>query len=250
MMRSLMLLSVLLLSIPAAAAPAFAEWTAELYGGGSFTNKLTVTDASSRGFTASFERVKANGVGTIGGRLGYWFDEFADTNLALGIGLDVFSFGANLDQQTVPVQVGTIRTTGTLRAFDIPVIGISFDLIKLRLHLAKSEQFPQGQLRPYATLGPAIFKVSMQDTANFRPNHQSASDTAVGVKVGVGAQYLLTQNIGAFAEYRFTHFKADGSFQHLGPPASTETVSGNFDTHHLIAGLSVLFDLPSTLLEP
>lgn len=244
MLRHLVLVSVVLLSVPAAVAPASAEWMAELYGGRSMTNSLTVTDASSLGATASYEGVTANSSGTIGGRLGYWFDEYANSNLAFGVGLDVFSFGANLDQQTVPVQIGTIRTTGTLRAFDIPVIGIGFDLAKVRLHLAKSEQFPQGQLRPYATIGPAMFRVSLQDTTNFRPNNQSASDTAFGVKIGTGVQYLLTQTVGVFAEYRFTHFKADGSFQHSGPPASTETVSANFDTHHLIAGLSVLFDLP------
>lgn len=244
MMRHLIFFSFVLLSVLAAAALASAEWTAELYGGGSLTNTLTVIDASSLGLTASFEGVKANSSGTIGGRLGYWLDEYAKSNLAFGVGLDVFSFGANLDQQTVPVQVGTIGTTGTLRAFDIPIIGIGFDLAKIRLHLAKSEQFPQGQLRPYATIGPAIFKVSLQDTTNFRPNNQSASDTAFGVKIGTGVQYLLTQTVGLFAEYRFTHFKIDGSFQHIGPPASTETVSANFDTHHLIAGLSVLFDLP------
>jgi opacity protein-like surface antigen len=47
--------------------------------------------------------------------------------------------------------------------------------------------------------------------------------------------YQVTQLIGLFGEYRFTHFEAQHEF--AGPVQLSET----FNTHHLIGGLSFRF---------
>lgn len=220
--------------------PASAEWAGEIYGGVAKTSKADVTDTSSLGLTATVTDVKLDASGTVGGRIGYWFPEFAGL-ASFGMGLDAFVFGADIDQQTVPVQFGGFSGTGTLNRVDVEVLGIGFDVLKLRLHLSKSEQYPQGQLQPYATAGPALFRAKFKDTNNVTPNNQSESDTALGVKVGLGLQYLVTSNIGLFGEYRFTHFTADASFQDTTAPASTETLSSTFNTHHLVGGLAFHF---------
>ena len=228
-----MLLSLLL----AIASPASAEWIAELYGGGSFTTKTSATITSSAGTTTSLQDLKVNSSGTVGGRVGYWFNDLHELG-AIGVGLDVFHFNADMDQQTVPARSGNLTGTSTIRPLNLSVVGIGLDLLKVRLHLAKSEEFPQGQFQPTFSVGPAIFKTSIDDTNNFTPNNQSRSDTSIGVKVGVGAHYLITNNISLFGEYRFTHFSSDVSFQHL---STTQTLAASFDTNHLIAGVSVHF---------
>lgn len=218
-------------------APASAEWIAELYGGGSFTSKTTVTNSSSAGVTADFQDLTVNSSGTVGGRIGYWFNDLHELG-AIGVGLDVFHFNADMDRQTVPTRVGSLTVNGTIRPINISVVGIGLDLLKVRLHLAKSEEFPQGQFQPTFSVGPAIFKTALDDTNNFTPNNQSTSDTSVGVKVGVGAHYLITSTVSLFGEYRFTHFRSDVSFQHLN---TTQTLAASFDTNHVIAGVSVHF---------
>jgi opacity protein-like surface antigen len=58
---------------------------------------------------------------------------------------------------------------------------------------------------------------------------------SVGVKAGAGMSYQVTQLIGLFGEYRFTHFEAQHEF--AGPIQLSET----FNTHHVIGGLSFRF---------
>ena len=84
----------------------------------------------------------------------------------------------------------------------------------------------------YLTGGPALFFTQFKDTDSFMPNNQRKNDTSVGVKAGAGVTFHLTKAIALFGEYRFTHFKAGGTFNDTTLPPSQATVKAAFDTHH------------------
>lgn len=218
---------------------ASAEWYADLYGGGSFTQKSTVEQVSSLGVTVKYGDTEFNPSGTVGGRAGYWFDQLP----YFGMGLDVFWFQPSIDRQNVRFtsSVG-VSGTANLQEFSVRTVGVGFDILRLRMPLMTSEQFPHGQLQPYVSVGPAVFFTRLKDTNNFAPNNQSVSDTSLGVKVGTGVNFQVTKLIGLFGEYRFTHFKADGTLADTTPPASQETVRSTFNTHHFIVGISFRFN--------
>lgn len=233
-------LLVLVISLTLLAQPASAEFVGELYGGGAFTNSANVTDASSLGATATFQGVKFDASGTVGGRMGYWFDEVGSLG-AFGVGLDVFHFNANVGRQTVPTTVAGFSAASTLQAVDLSTVGIGFDLLRFRLHLDKNDEFQNGRVQPYFSVGPALFITKLSDTTNYRPINQSKSNTALGVKVGVGLNFHVMKALSLFSEYRFTHFNAEGTFQDTTPPASQETLKTDLNTHHLVGGIAFHF---------
>ena len=237
-------LFILVVSLMFLAQPVSAEFVGELYGGGAFTNKASVTDVSSLGVTRTFQGVKFDASGTVGGRIGYWFDEVGSLG-AFGVGLDVFSFRSNLNRQTVFVTVsgpgGSASGTTTLDPFNISTIGIGFDLLRFRLHLDKSDEFQNGRMQPYFSVGPALFMTKISDTNTYAPANQSASNTALGVKVGAGLNFHVNKVLSLFGEYRFTHFTAEGQFQERTPPTSIETLKTDQNTHHLVGGIAFHF---------
>jgi hypothetical protein len=157
------------------------------------------------------------------------------------------------------VQVGGLSTTATLQPLEVSVIGVGLDIVKVRLHLSKSEQFPNGQLQPYVTAGPAIFHSRLKDSNNVMPNNTRESDTNLGVKIGLGLQYLIGPNVGLFGEYRFTHFKAESSYQDTTLPASTEpcprisicitSLAGSRSTFKQCWGRAELCSIAKTLMH-
>ena len=68
----------------------------------------------------------------------------------------------------------------------------------------------------------------------------SDSDTSVdiGVDVRGGMAFLITKNIAAFLEYRFTHVKPDFSFDVAGIKTKAEMT---LDTHHVLGGIGFRF---------
>jgi hypothetical protein len=52
---------------------------------------------------------------------------------------------------------------------------------------------------------------------------------------------MVTKRIGAFAQYRFTHFTTELDYQNNTPALATETFKTTYDSHHVIAGLSMRF---------
>ena len=56
-----------------------------------------------------------------------------------------------------------------------------------------------------------------------------------------GVTVMLTKRIGAFAQYRFTHFTTELEYQNTTPALATEIFKTTYDTHHAIAGLSLRF---------
>lgn len=234
--------SIAVCCVVALASPLQAEFVAELYGGGSFTNNANV-DVSVGGATGAFQGVKFDTSWTVGGRVGYWFKEVGELG-AFGVGLDAFTFRANSDQQDVQLNIGG-SSLGTFRIapIDISTVAIGFDVLRFRMHLAKRDEFQQGQIQPYASVGPALFITETSDGGNIFPANQSSTNTSAGVKAGAGLNLHLTPAWSLFGEYRFTHFTSDATFHSTLPFASPSQVTTNTDlnTHHVVGGISFHF---------
>ncbi len=219
------------------AAPASAEWFGDLYLGGAFTTKHDVdknfptTGGLETTLDVTFDKSFAGGF-----RGGYWFP-FALGPLNLGVGLDISHFAPNISTQTRTFCSRLCRSD-EFDDFDLSVWVIGFDAM-LRYPLMKSAAFPNGQLQPYVTLGPAIFHAHAEDSRNFEPSNQSDTDTSVGVKVGAGVAWQFTKNIAVFGEYRFTHFSPEFTFRD--DVLGSATLSTDVNTHSLLVGVSFRF---------
>src|SRR6266480_6985317 len=73
------------------------------------------------------------------------------------------------------------------------------------------------------------------------PNDQSNTDTSLGLKAGIGATWFVTQNMGVFGEYRFTHFSPEFEFQNTFPGNTKLKVHTDINTNHLLIGVSFRF---------
>lgn len=240
--RPLLIGFAVLVWLTATVYPASAEWFVDLYAGAAFTQHrdIQVTTQSVLGIPfptpvpERFSNVSFDTSVSYGGRFGYWFEAIPH----LGLALDVFRFEPDVSEQT-----GTVTVFGTTFPFplattDIGVTAISFDLM-LRWPLLTSSQFPKGQLQPYFTVGPTIFVVDVHDTTNFGPPfNQSDTDTAVGVKAGVGLAWQFHKNMALFGEYRFTHVSPAVKFR---DPGGTTTAETDLNSHHLVTGISFRF---------
>jgi opacity protein-like surface antigen len=119
--------------------------------------------------------------------------------------------------------------------------GRAFDVLRLRLPLMRSEEFPHGRIQPYIGGGPAVFFSWAKAPGGFQPSDKTDVDAAIGYKVGGGLAIMLNKEVGLFAEYRYTHFTSSLTFQDNTPPASTETFKTTLNTNHAIVGLTVRF---------
>ena len=125
---------------------------------------------------------------------------------------------------------------------DVSVLGIGFDILRLRAQLQQSTDFPKGRIQPYFTAGPVLSIVRLEDSVNLFPFGQKDTDTSVGVKVGTGIMYMLPENVGLFAEFRFTYASADVDFIDTIPPPTLETLENiDISTSHVIFGVSKVF---------
>jgi len=217
-----------------------AEFYADVYGGAVFTNKTDLTITSSLGSTVTNQSLKVNNSWTAGSRAGYWLDGLD----WLGLGLDVFFFHVKAPSQLVPsTMTGLGPTTTTLAPVDysLPVMGIGFDVLRLRAPLLRSEEFTHGRLQPYLSAGPALFVTWAGTARNFQPQNQHGTDVALGAKAEGGVTFLLTKSIGLFTEYRFTHFTSKLNYQDatLGP--ATGAFKATWDSHQIIGGITFRF---------
>lgn len=216
-----------------------AEWYVDAYAGAVWTENATLTVTSTLGTTTTYQDLDIHNTWTAGGRGGYWLDKGKMD--WLGFGLDVFFFHL----KTPPgQQVGVTGTGGstTVNAnWSLPAWGIGFDVLRLRLPLFRDEQFLHGRVQPYIAAGPTLFITYAGQNTFVQPAGQSSTDVSVGAKVDAGATIMLTKRIGAFAQYRFTHFTAELNYQNNQPAPATETFKTTYDSHHVIAGLSLNF---------
>jgi opacity protein-like surface antigen len=232
-MRALALLLILL------AAPAHAEWYADIYGGAAYTphSDMTLVVGSASGPADHvFHDVKWNQSTELGMRAGYWFDSLP----WYGIGLDAFHFDANAPGQTVDLTISGATAPATLQAIDVSASVVAFDVVRLRYPLMASGEYPRGRLQPYASAGPALFRVRVTNKANGELTTQPASDTSLGYKMAAGLSWQFTPRIGLFGEYRYTHAHAEADLQGTITGARVPT-RFDLDTHHLVAGLSLRF---------
>ncbi len=229
-------LLILLLVIPLEVS---AEYYADVYTGAVFTKKTDLTVASSLGSTATYHNLQVNNSWTAGGRAGYWLEGLD----WLGFGLDVFFFHVKAPNQMVQV-TGLGATSSTLAPADwsLPVMGIGFDVLRLRAPLLRSEEFTHGRLQPYLSAGPALFVTWAETPWNIvQPKGQHDTDVALGAKAEGGVTFLVTKTVGLFTEYRFTHFTSKLSYQNTTSAPASETYKTTWDSHQVIGGISFRF---------
>ncbi len=239
MLRTLRLVTLLIV-IFALPHPAAAEWFADLYAGAGFTD---ADDHTNRARAFDLDVVVLDiaykDSAVIGGRAGYWFDSVP----FLGVGVDASHvFGPDIGAQTASfeacVPAGCLNGPQAVRRASLNVTSVGLDLL-LRWPLLISSAFPRGRLQPYVAVGPTVFIAHFRDTSNFSPSNQSDTDTAVGPKVAGGLAWQITRHLAAFAEYRFTHFKAEWEFQ--SNPFGRLEVNAPITTHSVLGGLSLRF---------
>jgi opacity protein-like surface antigen len=217
--------------------PASAEWFTDLYLGGAFTEKHDLdTNFPTTGGQVTTLDVTFNNSFTGGIRGGYWLP-FDLGPLNFGVGLDISHFAPNVSRQTRTF-CSRFCASGEFDDFDLSVWTIGFDAM-LRFPLLKSPQFPNGQLQPYITVGPAIFVAHAEDSRNFEPSNQDDTDASVGVKVGAGVAWLFTKNIAVFGEYRYTHFSPEFTFRD--DVLGNAKLSADVNTHYVLVGASFRF---------
>jgi opacity protein-like surface antigen len=231
--------ATLVLLLFAIATPVRAEWFADLYGGAAYTPRSDVTlVVRPPGMNADhvFHDVKWDPSGELGARAGYWLDRAP----WYGVGLDVFRFDANIPGQVADTTISGVTAPASLQAIDFAVGAIGFDAVRLRYPLLASPEYPQGQLRPYVSAGPALFRVRVRNRGNGELTNRAATDSALGYKLGAGLSWQLTQSAALFGEYRYTHFHAEPDLQ--------GTITGaripmpfTLNTHHFVAGVSFSF---------
>jgi opacity protein-like surface antigen len=215
------------------ATPASAEWFADLYLGGAFTEKHDV-DTEFPGLVTA-QDISFDNSFTGGLRGGYWLP-FDVGPVNFGLGLDFSHFSPDIGQQ-ITTFCGAFCANGTFQDVDLSVWVIGFDAL-IRFPLLKTAELPHGQLQPYFRVGPAIFVAHANDSSNFAPGDQSDSDTSVGVKLGTGVAWMFTRNIGIFGEYRYTHFSPEFTFQDAG---GSVDVSTSINTHSVLVGATFRF---------
>ena len=173
-----------------------------------------------------------------GAKVGYWFDFFP----LVGAELEVYGFQPDI---TVQMQ-GTGRTTQggspvTLNApidFDVTVIAIGLNIMG-RYSLLKGPDFPRGRIQPYAGIGPALFVTNIEDQEDTDSN--SLGDKTLtfgGLQVMLGGKFFIFNKLSVFAEYKFTHFKAD-----ISGVSENFSFGGtqNISAHHFYGGIAYHF---------
>lgn len=216
-----------------------AEWYGDAYAGAVWTESPDLTVTSSLGTMTTYHNLHVNNNWTAGGRGGYWLDK-AKMDW-LGFGLDIFFFHLKTPPGQQVSVTGTGGTTTQTAHWSLPAWGIGFDVLRLRLPLLRDEQFVHGRVQPYIAAGPTLFITYAGQNTFVQPGGQSSTDVSLGAKVDAGATVMITKRIGAFAQYRFTHFTATLDYQNNQPALATETFKTTYDSHHVIAGVSVNF---------
>lgn len=183
-----------------------AEGFVDLRVGGAFTENGDV-DISAGPLSVGFETEYEDSV-TGGVRGGYWFEPLP----WLGLAADVTYFGPDDDTAGGP---------------ELDVIPIS-PLLMARVPIAKSEEYPYGQVQPFLGIGPGIF-ISLVD---FDPGDDESVDVGVDLHAGVNVQ--LTRMVSVFAEYRYTYFEPEFEIQGV-------DIEPELSTHHAAVGVGFHF---------
>ena len=154
-----------------------------------------------------------------GAKLGYFFP----TLKWLGIEAEAFNTTPHIKQQTVTAS-GLGVTASTLAS------GANFRVLTTALNLIA--RYPGKTLQPYAGVGLGIFFARISDESG------SNSDNGVpGLNALAGIRWLITQNLGVFAEYKYT--QATFKFDNI---ANTGTgIEADYSASHIAGGVSIHF---------
>jgi opacity protein-like surface antigen len=255
--RLWMLAGLVLLIVFYAAHPATAEMYVGLYGTyGMQIGKpdLTIrTDAETEdvvGLEATLKDVDVDNFLTGGLRLGYWFNRLLPW---YGLGVDLQLMRLQGPEQMIEAEANSSATidigdepfminAGTtvdlrLPHIDIWTANVAFDVATFRWGFYKSDRFPRGRLQPYVMGGPAFLFVLRN------PDSNAEISTTLGLKAAVGISWAFSRGLGAFVEYKFTHFDPDittGTVVANGVRSDAE-VSAPLNTHYINVGLNFNF---------
>jgi opacity protein-like surface antigen len=226
---------VAVLSLGVVAAPASAEWFADLFAGVSLTRDHDVKLNDSGIGPATGEDVEFDRSLAWGGRVGRYFDALP----FLGLAVDFFRYNPDIAIQSVPLR-GCAGGCGTGRIrggrFNIETTAISVDLM-LRLPLLKTDDAPWGRLQPYVAVGPPLFitNITPRTTRDFR-NHDGDTDLSIGYKLAGGVAVQVYKNLAVFGEYRFTHVSPEVELRDAN--LNRTTLRTDLDTHSALIGIS------------
>lgn len=204
----------------ALAAPAWAEGFIDVYTGGAFTEDDSV---STSGLLGTGRRsIDFDDSALLGIRGGLWGGGRLPF---LGVAFDISGFAPDLDDPG---------------SADLAVIPHSL-LILFRVPLLTSDEFPNGQIHPYAGVGPSLV-VSRLDLdsgstlAGALGLGGGIDDTEadLGIDVRGGLDVMLTPHFGLFGEYRYTHFSP--TYEDGG-----RRLSLDLDTHFIQGGVTFRF---------
>ncbi len=191
-----MLIAHAVVPTPAIAAP---EWFADVYLG------VAATHSSEGDTTVSGQTTRDHFDGDAsvnpGVRVGRWFE----TLPWLGLALDTSYFKPGSDSQAIPTSL----------------------LVMGRLGVLKGGDFPDGRLRPYAGVGPAVFFTLLDG---------ELASVEIGLDVRAGVLFRLNERIAVFGEYGFTHVSPS-----LDSDKTDTKIDTTFDTHHVVVGVSFRF---------
>ncbi len=227
--------AVVVLVLLLSAYPASAEWFGDLYLGYSIPAHTDLT-LHGDNTTRTFLSASPDSSEILGGRGGYWFDEKTTPALGavaryVGLALDFSYFHPVIPGQAVRNDAGGITHLGD---FDVNVFVLA-PLLMLRYPLMVSDEYPRGRLQPYGFIGPSIVINSADDDgANFGFAGRGASDTSLGITVGPGVAWMVTEHVAVFGEYRFVHASPSYGF-------AAGTVDVPINSHGLIVGVSYRF---------
>jgi hypothetical protein len=217
------------------AAPASAEWFADVFVGlGAPVSEDVDVRLSAPLTRLRYKDVDLDNSITYGGRFG----KYLESTPWLGLAIDSLNFSPDLSQQRA-IQKASTGTTArtTVPPIDLSVIAISFDLM-LRAPLLATKEIPAGRFQPYVLLGPGVFFVTADDRGNFVRRHQSDVEITPGYNAGGGMTWQFSPALGLFGEYRFSHTNPEFEFQNLGAHSTVET---DINTHHFLLGISAKF---------
>jgi opacity protein-like surface antigen len=229
---------IVVLGLVLVAAPASAEWFADIYVGQSFTETDSVTVHTRAGQTV-FRSLDHDRSLAYGGRFGRYFDAVP----FLGLAVDVFNFSADIGPQTTGID-GCVPSGGcggghsNPKRIDIDTLAFSLDVM-LRAPLLKTKAAPYGALQPYVLGGLPLFvtTVTPRSTAIFR-NHEDDTDYSFGFKVGGGLAFHIAPNLMFFGEYRFSHVQISVDELRNADGGHHARLRADLDTHTGLVGLS------------
>lgn len=217
----------------------FAEWYGDIYAGAVYTHNTDLNISGSNQPSTTYNDLGVKNNWTAGARVGYWLDQMD----WLGFGLDGFIFHLKTPPgQTVTVTSSNSATTSETAYWNLPALGIGFDVLRLRLPLLRDEAFAHGRLQPFVSAGPSLF-ITYAGQNNFvQPSGQNAGSVSVGPKIDAGLEFMVTKSVGLFAQYRYTHFTSKLNYQdNSTSPASEKSFKSTYDSQQVIGGLSFSF---------